>query len=212
MINGLASSAQRFVALRKRQHPISAIGYENSHRIVDASSGTVSSRWPRVPKLENKRGTEFEALRGMVIAERCAEASMKKILATLITLVVLSMAALPVAAQTRSRCANRSTYNGRYSNRYDTRYDGRYRTDTYRGTGYRNDRYDVYQDDNYVYGDNRSVWQRHRDKITTAGGAAGGAVIGGLIGGKKGAVIGAITGGAGAAIYTYKIRDRYRRY
>jgi hypothetical protein len=33
-----------------------------------------------------------------------------------------------------------------------------------------------------------------------------------LIGGKKGAVIGAITGGAGAAIYTYKVRDRYRRY
>ncbi len=64
----------------------------------------------------------------------------------------------------------------------------------------------------YPYGDNRSVWDRHRDKITTAGGAVGGAVIGGLIGGKKGAVIGAITGGAGAAVYTYKIRDRYRRY
>ena len=28
----------------------------------------------------------------------------------------------------------------------------------------------------------------------------------GLFGGKKGAAIGAITGGAGAAIYTYKIR------
>jgi hypothetical protein len=37
-------------------------------------------------------------------------------------------------------------------------------------------------------------------------------VLGGLLGGKKGAVIGAITGGAGAAVYTYKIRnkDRYR--
>ncbi len=58
----------------------------------------------------------------------------------------------------------------------------------------------------------RSVWQKHRDKITTAGGAVGGAVLGGLIGGKKGAVIGAITGGAGAAVYTYKGRDRNDRY
>jgi hypothetical protein len=56
--------------------------------------------------------------------------------------------------------------------------------------------------------DDRSVWEKHRDKITTAGGAVGGAVLGGLLGGKKGAVIGAITGGAGAAVYTYKIRDK----
>ena len=63
-----------------------------------------------------------------------------------------------------------------------------------------------------LYEEDRSVWEKHRDKITTAGGAAGGAVLGGLIGGKKGAIIGAITGGAGAAIYTYKIRDKYRRY
>jgi len=56
------------------------------------------------------------------------------------------------------------------------------------------------------------VWNKHRDKITTAGGALGGALLGGLIGGKKGALIGAITGGAGAAVYTYKVRDKYRRY
>jgi outer membrane lipoprotein SlyB len=64
------------------------------------------------------------------------------------------------------------------------------------------------------YDDDRSVWERSRDKITTGGGAVGGAIIGGLIGGKKGAVIGAITGGAGAAVYTYKVRkkDDYRRY
>ncbi len=58
----------------------------------------------------------------------------------------------------------------------------------------------------------RSVWDKHRDKITTAGGAVGGAIIGGLIGGKKGAAIGAITGGAGAGVYTYKIRNKGRRY
>ena len=124
---------------------------------------------------------------------------MKKAIAILITLFVLSMSALPVAAQTRNRCSNRRTA---YS-----RYDGR-SYDRYRADGYRYDR-SRYEDD-YRYRDNRSVWQRHRDKITTAAGAGGGAVVGGLIGGKKGAIIGAIAGGAGAALYTYKIRDKNR--
>ena len=132
---------------------------------------------------------------------------MKKVIATFVTLIVVSMAALPVGAQTRTRCANRSTYSGRT---YNTTYnrDARYRDNSYRQSVYQNDGY--YADD--YYGQDRSVWQEHRDKITTAGGAVGGAILGGLIGGKKGAVIGAITGGAGAAIYTYKIRDKYRRY
>lgn len=56
----------------------------------------------------------------------------------------------------------------------------------------------------------RSFWQKHRDKITTGGGALGGAVIGGILGGKKGAAIGALTGGGGAAVYTYGIRKRRR--
>lgn len=64
----------------------------------------------------------------------------------------------------------------------------------------------------YERQDGRSLWEKHRDKITTGGGAVGGAIIGGLIGGKKGALIGAITGGAGAGVYTYKIRDKQRRY
>ncbi len=139
---------------------------------------------------------------------------MKKLLATLISLIVLSMAALPAAAQTRGRCATNQTYS-RYDNRYDrsrnydshydSRYDNRtYRTDrTYQNDGYYNDGY---------YYDNRSVWQKHQDKLTTAGGAVGGALIGGMVGGKKGAIIGAVAGGAGAAVYTYKIRGRYRRY
>lgn len=58
----------------------------------------------------------------------------------------------------------------------------------------------------------RSIWDKHRDKITTAGGALGGAAIGGLAGGKKGALIGAIAGGAGAALYTYKLRKKGRPY
>lgn len=131
---------------------------------------------------------------------------MKKILATLVSLVVLSMTALPAAAQTRRRCANTQTTYSRYDNRYDrnSTYDPRYDSSVYRNDS-------VYQNNNYGY-DNRSVWQKHQDKITTAGGAVAGALLGGLIGGKKGAVIGAVTGGAGAAVYTYKIRDRYRRY
>lgn len=56
----------------------------------------------------------------------------------------------------------------------------------------------------------RSFWQKHRDKITTAGGALGGAAIGGIAGGRKGAAIGALIGGGGAAVYTYGIRKRRR--
>ena len=113
---------------------------------------------------------------------------MRKLIATLICIVVLSMTTLPVAAQRRARWANRQVYNTRYDSRYDN---------------------NIYYDD---YGRDRSVWDKHRDKITTAGGVVGGALLGGLIGGKKGAIIGAITGGAGAAVYTYKIRDKYPVY
>ena len=58
----------------------------------------------------------------------------------------------------------------------------------------------------------RSFWQKHRDKLTVAMGAGSGAVIGALIGGKKGAGIGALAGGGGSALYTYKLRNRNRRY
>ncbi|HZG50522.1 MAG TPA: hypothetical protein VEZ40_00175, partial [Pyrinomonadaceae bacterium] len=57
----------------------------------------------------------------------------------------------------------------------------------------------------------RSFWSKHRDKLTVAMGAGGGALIGGLVGGKKGAAIGALGGGAGSALYTYKIRNRNNR-
>jgi hypothetical protein len=144
----------------------------------------------------------------MVIAKEVAEIkTMKKIIATFISLVIMSMAALPAAAQTRTRSYNRSVYQNRTSDRNDNLRIRRYRNDDYR---YRNDDY-RYGDDGW-YEDDRSVWEKHRDKITTAAGAGGGAAIGGMLGGKKGAIIGAIAGGAGAAIYTYKIRDKNRRY
>ena len=77
---------------------------------------------------------------------------------------------------------------------------------------YRRDRTAQSRYYDYERRDDRSFWQKHRDKITTAGGALGGALIGGLLGGKKGALIGAIAGGGGSAIYTYKIRRKDRRY
>ena len=58
----------------------------------------------------------------------------------------------------------------------------------------------------------RSFSAKHRDKLTVAIGAGSGAAIGGLIGGKKGAAIGALAGGGGSALYTYKLRNRTRRY
>lgn len=64
----------------------------------------------------------------------------------------------------------------------------------------------------YTQPRSRSFWQKHRDKLTVAIGAGSGAAIGGLIGGKKGAGIGALAGGGGSALYTYKLRNRNRRY
>lgn len=131
---------------------------------------------------------------------------MKRLIAIVVSLIVLSVGALPVAAQSRDRCVNRRVASSRDYDRNDTR--------NYRNRdAYRYDRSSRHEDYRYEdYRDDRSVWSRHRDKITTAAGAGGGAVVGGLIGGKKGAIIGAITGGAGAALYTYKIRNKNRRY
>jgi hypothetical protein len=67
----------------------------------------------------------------------------------------------------------------------------------------------------YDYGQQpkgRSFWSKHRDKLTVGIGTGAGAVIGGLIGGKKGAAIGALSGAGGSALYTYKLRNRNRRY
>ena len=132
---------------------------------------------------------------------------MKKLTISIICLLALSFAAIPVGAQTRARRNNNSGYSG-YDRRYDQRSNSQYdnRTDSNNNSVYRDD---VYNDSGYR---NDSVWQNHRDKITTAGGAVAGALLGALAGGKRGAVIGAIAGGGAAAIYTYKIRDKYPRY
>jgi hypothetical protein len=69
-----------------------------------------------------------------------------------------------------------------------------------------------YSTSTYQQPKGRSFWQKHRDKLTVAMGAGGGAALGALIGGKKGAAIGALAGGGGSALYTYKLRNRSRRY
>jgi hypothetical protein len=119
---------------------------------------------------------------------------MKRIFALVITLMFLAAVAAPTFAQGRSRrayCA--PTRTSRVSD----------------GSRVYNDSSRVYYD--YSYRD-RSVWDRHRDKLTLAIGTGAGAAIGGLIGGKRGAAIGALSGLGGSALYTYKIRNRRVRF
>ena len=107
---------------------------------------------------------------------------MKKIFTIVLALVLLSVAANRSLAQGRDR----RTYYDNQSRSSRVYYDQRYR--------------------------DRSFWNKHRDKLTVGAGTVGGAIIGGLIGGKKGAVIGALAGAGGSALYTYKIRNRQRRF
>ena len=126
---------------------------------------------------------------GTLIAKRVTTEGvvMKKGLVSIFCLLVLTFTAIPAGAQTRYR---RFDSSRRYEQRLDSR--------TTSGRRYRWDQ-------------DRSFWDRHRDKLTTGIGAGGGAVIGGAVGGKKGAVIGALLGAGGAALYTYKLRDNRRR-
>lgn len=57
-----------------------------------------------------------------------------------------------------------------------------------------------------------SVYQKHRNLINIGIGTAAGAILGGLIGGKKGALIGTAAGAGGAALYSYKINPKTKRY
>lgn len=57
-----------------------------------------------------------------------------------------------------------------------------------------------------------SVYRRHRNLINIGIGAGSGAVIGGLAGGRRGAGWGALAGAGAAAVYTYKINPKQRRY
>ena len=105
---------------------------------------------------------------------------MKKVLSTLIVLTFILLLSVPASAR---RCGQLKHRHGNY---WHTHY--------------------ACVGDGHKHG--RSFWQKHRDKLTTAGGVGAGALIGGIAGGKKGAAIGALAGGGGAAVYTYGIRKR----
>jgi hypothetical protein len=124
---------------------------------------------------------------------------MKKLLAFIITAAIMATMAAPTLAQRRNRTRSDSrTYSSRTYSSNSAYYDN---------SGYYDNR--SYYDYNNR---NRSVWSRHRDKLTVAAGTGAGAAIGAMTGGKKGALIGALLGAGGSALYTYKIRNRgYRR-
>ena len=122
---------------------------------------------------------------------------MKRLFAFIITAAILATIAAPTFAQRRDRSCDSRTYSSRtYSS--NRAYDNR---------GYYDNR-SYYDYDRR----NRSVWSRHRDKLTVAIGTGAGAAIGAMTGGKKGAAIGALLGAGGSALYTYKIRNRNRGY
>jgi hypothetical protein len=108
---------------------------------------------------------------------------MKKIFVAIMSLVLLSAAAMPAWAQTsRNRNVRYTTQNRRYDNSRRVGYDRR--------------------------NDDRSFIEEHRDKLTVAAGTGIGAAIGAATGGKKGAIIGALLGAGGSALYTYILRDK----
>ena len=131
---------------------------------------------------------------------------MKRLFALIITAAIMATMAAPTFAQRRSRttqsCDSRTSSSRTYSSRTYGSNSAYYDN----GAAYDNRSY-------YDYNNrNRSVWSRHRDKLTVAAGTGAGAAIGAMTGGRKGALIGALLGAGGSALYTYKIRNRgYRR-
>ncbi len=118
---------------------------------------------------------------------------MKKIFGLVMSIALLAGAALPAAAQT-SRAAQQRAYQRQQQRAYERQQ-----------RAYERQQREYYDDERY---DDRSVFEKHRDKLTVAGGTAAGAVVGAAAGGKKGAIIGALVGAGASALYTYKLRDK----
>lgn len=57
-----------------------------------------------------------------------------------------------------------------------------------------------------------NVYDRHRNLINIGIGAGAGALIGALVGGKKGALVGTAAGAGGAALYTYVLNPKTKKY
>ena len=121
---------------------------------------------------------------------------MKRLLGLVLCLTLFSTSALPTFA-----CRNHR--RTRYRSGYITK--ARYRRVAYNRGYYVRRTY-------YASRARRSFWQRHRDALTLAIGTGGGAGVGALLGGRRGAGIGSLVGLGSSALYTYKLRNRYRRY
>jgi hypothetical protein len=106
---------------------------------------------------------------------------MKRLLSVLIVLAVLAIVAPATAS---AQCGSLRHRHGNYTHRHRSCVGDRHKH-------------------------GRSFWQKHRDKLTTAGGAGAGALIGGVAGGKKGALIGAAIGGGSAAIWDQVTRRQH---
>ncbi len=119
---------------------------------------------------------------------------MKRVLGLALCVLMFAGSAIPTLACKRHRRSFAS---------YGYRYRPQYRRVSY----YRSSPSTSY----YVYR-RPSFWQRHRDALTLAIGTGGGAGVGALLGGRRGAGIGSLVGLGSSALYTYKLRDRRRRY
>jgi hypothetical protein len=116
---------------------------------------------------------------------------LKKILASLMMLAILTIA-LPLAANAQTRRCN-SNKRQYYSRNYNRQ---------------------VYYGNNY-YGNtyNRpSFYRRHRNAINVGVATGAGALIGGIAGGRRGMAIGALSGAGAGALYTYVIKPKRSRY
>ena len=123
---------------------------------------------------------------------------MKRLVALVISVAILAAVSAPAFAQQRNCRRDARTYSSR----------GYYDSQSYYGNSasYDNRAY-------YDYGyDNRSFWQKHRDKLTVAIGTGAGAAIGAVFGGRRAAAIGAAAGAGSSALYTYRIRNRRYGY
>jgi YMGG-like Gly-zipper len=128
---------------------------------------------------------------------------MKRLVALVISVAILAAASVPVLAQQRNCRRDSRTYSSR---RYDS-------SRSYDSRGYYDNSGNYDNRSYYDYGyDNRSFWQRHRDKLTVAIGTGAGAALGAMLGGKRGAAIGAAAGAGSSALYTYRIRNRRYGY
>lgn len=122
---------------------------------------------------------------------------MKRLVALVISVAILAVASVPALAQQGNCRRDSRSYTSRS---YDSQsYDA--------NSGYYDNR--SYYDYGY---DNRSFWQKHRDKLTVAIGAGAGAALGAMLGGRRATVIGAAAGAGSSALYTYRIRNRRYGY